>query len=290
MRALDGLLGRDTALAAGESAAIGIVGAAGEGAEGEHDAAQTSDDDQLPAGSTPAALMSMLMPTLLPTAMPPAPVAMRDGSSPSGAATAQARPRAGRELGRRLVDRRRPQNPRPWPPATTGLGRAAALERRPDGRDGSGLVDADPWNEHRNGRAIRLDAEPAGLARRLAAAADASPGRPPASPDRAAQRQRAPAPGAAAAGPYRDRHPSARRRAASAVTASNDEVRQQLRQIAEPLRHELVQRHAGEGSVQVATGAQAAGDGRRRDGASASPTPADSRARGNATPGPGPGG
>ncbi len=48
--------------------------------------------------------------------------------------------------------------------------------------------------------------------------------------------------------------------------ASHDEVRQQLRQIAEPLRQDLVQRHAGEVSVQVA-GAQAAGDGRGRDGA-----------------------
>lgn len=51
------------------------------------------------------------------------------------------------------------------------------------------------------------------------------------------------------------------------LSASNDEVRQQLRQIAEPLRHELVQRHAGDVSVQVASGAQAAGDGRGRDGA-----------------------
>ncbi|MDH0868343.1 flagellar hook-length control protein FliK [Mitsuaria sp. GD03876] len=51
------------------------------------------------------------------------------------------------------------------------------------------------------------------------------------------------------------------------LSASHDEVRQQLRQIAEPLRHELVQRHAGEVSVQVASGAQAAGDGRGRDGA-----------------------
>ncbi len=53
------------------------------------------------------------------------------------------------------------------------------------------------------------------------------------------------------------------------LSASHDEVRQQLRQIAEPLRHELVQRHAGDVSVQVATGAQAAGDGRGRDGAAA---------------------
>jgi flagellar hook-length control protein FliK len=51
------------------------------------------------------------------------------------------------------------------------------------------------------------------------------------------------------------------------LSASHDEVRQQLRQIAEPLRNELVQRHAGEVSVQVATATQAAGDGRGRDGA-----------------------
>lgn len=57
------------------------------------------------------------------------------------------------------------------------------------------------------------------------------------------------------------------------LSASNDEVRQQLRQIAEPLRHELVQRHAGDVSVQVASGAQAAGDGRGRDGAAAGGQP-----------------
>ncbi|WP_431287139.1 flagellar hook-length control protein FliK [Roseateles chitinivorans] len=57
------------------------------------------------------------------------------------------------------------------------------------------------------------------------------------------------------------------------LSASNDDVRQQLRQIAEPLRHELVQRHAGEVSVQVASGAQAAGDGRGRDGAAAGGQP-----------------
>lgn len=57
------------------------------------------------------------------------------------------------------------------------------------------------------------------------------------------------------------------------LSASHDEVRQQLRQIAEPLRHELVQRHAGEVSVQVASGAQAAGDGRGRDGAAAGGQP-----------------
>ena len=57
------------------------------------------------------------------------------------------------------------------------------------------------------------------------------------------------------------------------LSASNDDVRQQLRQIAEPLRHELVQRHAGDVSVQVASGAQAAGDGRGRDGAAAGGQP-----------------
>ncbi|WP_377153215.1 flagellar hook-length control protein FliK [Roseateles sp. UC29_93] len=57
------------------------------------------------------------------------------------------------------------------------------------------------------------------------------------------------------------------------LSASNDDVRQQLRQIAEPLRHELVQRHSGDVSVQVASGAQAAGDGRGRDGAAAGGQP-----------------
>ncbi len=51
------------------------------------------------------------------------------------------------------------------------------------------------------------------------------------------------------------------------LSATHDEVRQQLRQIAEPLRQDLVQRHTGDVSVQVASGAQAAGDGRGRDGA-----------------------
>ncbi len=53
------------------------------------------------------------------------------------------------------------------------------------------------------------------------------------------------------------------------LSATHDEVRQQLRQIAEPLRQDLVQRHTGEVSVQVASGAQASGDGRGRDGAAA---------------------
>jgi flagellar hook-length control protein FliK len=48
--------------------------------------------------------------------------------------------------------------------------------------------------------------------------------------------------------------------------ATHDEVRQQLRQIAEPLRHELVQRHSGEVSVQVASGGSASADGRGREG------------------------
>lgn len=51
------------------------------------------------------------------------------------------------------------------------------------------------------------------------------------------------------------------------LSATHDEVRQQLRQIAEPLRQDLVQRHTGDVSVQVASNAQAAGDGRGRDGA-----------------------
>ncbi|PZP35658.1 MAG: hypothetical protein DI603_02460 [Roseateles depolymerans] len=48
------------------------------------------------------------------------------------------------------------------------------------------------------------------------------------------------------------------------LSATNDEVRQQLRQISEPLRHDLVQRHSGEVSVQVgaaSAGAEARGRG-----------------------------
>lgn len=51
------------------------------------------------------------------------------------------------------------------------------------------------------------------------------------------------------------------------LSATHDDVRQQLRQIAEPLRQDLVQRHTGDVSVQVASGAQAAADGRGREGA-----------------------
>ncbi|MBB3194125.1 flagellar hook-length control protein FliK [Roseateles terrae] len=51
------------------------------------------------------------------------------------------------------------------------------------------------------------------------------------------------------------------------LSATHDEVRQQLRQMAEPLRHDLVQRHTGDVSVQVTSGAQASADGRGRDGA-----------------------
>lgn len=56
------------------------------------------------------------------------------------------------------------------------------------------------------------------------------------------------------------------------LSATHDEVRQQLRQIAEPLRHDLVQRHTGDVSVQVASGAQASADGRGRDGAAGGQT------------------
>jgi len=48
------------------------------------------------------------------------------------------------------------------------------------------------------------------------------------------------------------------------LSATNDEVRQQLRQISEPLRHDLVQRHSGEVSVQVGQAA-AGGDARGRE-------------------------
>ena len=56
------------------------------------------------------------------------------------------------------------------------------------------------------------------------------------------------------------------------LSASHDEVRQQLRQISEPLRHELVQRHSGEVSVQVSAGAETRsreGSGRETPGQSA---------------------
>lgn len=49
------------------------------------------------------------------------------------------------------------------------------------------------------------------------------------------------------------------------LSATHDEVAQQLRQISEPLRQDLVQRHSGEVSVQVGS-ASVASDGRGRDG------------------------
>jgi flagellar hook-length control protein FliK len=57
------------------------------------------------------------------------------------------------------------------------------------------------------------------------------------------------------------------------LSATHDDVRQQLRQMAEPLRQDLAQRHSGDVSVQVASGAQASGDGRGRDGAAGGQQP-----------------
>ncbi|WAC75542.1 flagellar hook-length control protein FliK [Roseateles sp. SL47] len=57
------------------------------------------------------------------------------------------------------------------------------------------------------------------------------------------------------------------------LSATHDDVRQQLRQMAEPLRQDLVQRHSCDVSVQVASGAQASGDGRGRDGAAGGQQP-----------------
>jgi flagellar hook-length control protein FliK len=50
------------------------------------------------------------------------------------------------------------------------------------------------------------------------------------------------------------------------MSATHEEVTNQLRQISEPLRHELVQRHAGEVSVQVSAGGSAGAEGRGREG------------------------
>jgi flagellar hook-length control protein FliK len=50
------------------------------------------------------------------------------------------------------------------------------------------------------------------------------------------------------------------------MSATHEEVTNQLRQISEPLRHELVQRHAGEVSVQVSAGSAAGAEGRGREG------------------------
>ncbi|MBV8503221.1 MAG: flagellar hook-length control protein FliK [Paucibacter sp.] len=52
------------------------------------------------------------------------------------------------------------------------------------------------------------------------------------------------------------------------MSATHQEVTNQLRQISEPLRHELVQRHAGDVSVQVSTGSASGAEGRGRETAS----------------------
>lgn len=284
MRALDGLLGRDTALAAGESAAIGIVGAVGEGAEGDHDAAQTSDDDQLPAGSTPAALMSMLMPTLLPTAMPPAPAATRDGSSPSGAATAQASTASAMATDPARLLSLQAQGVTSADASSTAAARNPATVAAGDDGAWQGLQ---RWSaDLMAAMAPSASSTPSTGTSTGMNAPSASTLSLPASRD-AWQQPLMQALGDRLQVQIAQRSDSARlhleppqlgrieidiRQQGGALqvqlTASNDEVRQQLRQIAEPLRHELVQRHAGEVSVQVASGAQAAGDGRGRDGAS----------------------
>jgi flagellar hook-length control protein FliK len=283
MRALDGLLGRDTALAAGESAAIGIVGAVGEGAEGEHDAAKTSDDDQLPAGSTPAALMSMLMPTLLPTAMPPAPAAMRDGSSPSGAATAQASTASAMATDPARLLSLQAQGVSSADASTTAAALNPATVAAGDDGAWQGLQ---RWSADLMAAMAPASSTPTPGTSTGTTAPSASTLSLPGSRD-AWQQPLMQALGDRLQVQIAQRSDSARlhleppqlgrieidiRQQGGALqvqlTASNDEVRQQLRQIAEPLRHELVQRHAGEVSVQVATGAQAAGDGRGRDGAS----------------------
>lgn len=280
MRALDGLLGRDTALAAGESAAIGIVGAVGEGAEGDHDAAQTVDDDQLPAGSTPAALMSMLMPTLLPTAMPPAPAAMRDGSSPSGAATAQASTASAMATDPARLLSLQAQG------VTSADASSTAAALNPAAGDDGAWQGLQRWSADLMAAMAPAPSTPPPGTSTGTTAPSASTLSLPGSRD-AWQQPLMQALGDRLQVQIAQRSDSARlhleppqlgrieidiRQQGGALqvqlTASNDEVRQQLRQIAEPLRHELVQRHVGEVSVQVATGAQAAGDGRGRDGAS----------------------
>ncbi|WP_067067706.1 flagellar hook-length control protein FliK [Roseateles chitosanitabidus] len=276
MQALDGLLGRAPGSVAGtEAAALGVVGAVGEGADGERDAtAKPHDDEQPPAGSTPVTLMSMLMPTLLPTAMPPAPAATTDGSSPAAAAMAQ--PSTASAMATdpaRLLSLQAQGVAANDTPATT------ATSANADGA-WQGLQ---RWSADLMAAMTPAPSAPAagtGPAPTLALPASRDAWQQPlmqALGDRLQVQiaQRSDSARLHLEPPQLGRIEIDIRQQGGALqvqlSASHDEVRQQLRQIAEPLRHELVQRHAGEVSVQVATGAQAAGDGRGRDGAAGQP-------------------
>lgn len=285
MQALDELLGRGPAASAGQDA-IGVVAGgarpAGDGTEGETSAAQ---DAALP-GSASTPLMAMLMPTLIPVVMPPTPVA-RDAAGASGypagaASNALASPST-----------RSSQGATTLPSAlTTDAARLLALQGS-DVAVPANATDAGSWQGLQRWSADLMTTMTSG-AMSGGADVDASASSTltlPASRE-AWQQPLMQALGDRLQLQIAQRADSARlhleppqlgrieidiRQQGGALqvqlSASNDDVRQQLRQIAEPLRHELVQRHSGDVSVQVASGAQAAGDGRGRDGAAAGGQP-----------------
>lgn len=288
MRALDALLGRGPGEIAGnEAAALGAVGALGEGqdgASGKTDPVEAApEDEQLPAGSPPVTLLSMLMPTLLPTAMPPAPAATTDGSSPTGAATAQSSTASALATDPARLLSLQAQGV-PAGDADVATINPATVSAPADGawqglqRWSADLMAAmTPAATATTVPMTGAEASASGAATTLSLPASRDAWQQPllqALGDRLQVQiaQRSDSARLHLEPPQLGRIEIDIRQQGGALqvqlSASHDEVRQQLRQIADPLRHELVQRHAGEVSVQVASGAQAAGDGRGRDGAS----------------------
>ena len=282
MQALDELLGRGPAVTAGTDA-IGIVaGGVRPGSEdADPDTTTSRDDASLPAAAS-APLMAMLMPTLNPVATPPAPAA-RNAAGTSGN-TGDAANLAGAAAV--------PQAATIVPSAlTTDAARLLALQGADAVVVPAGPADAGAWQGLQRWSADLMTTMTPGATTGAASASTSSTLTLPASREVWQQplmqalgdrlqlqiAQRADSARLHLEPPQLGRIEIDIRQQGGALqvqlSASNDEVRQQLRQIAEPLRHELVQRHAGDVSVQVASGAQAAGDGRGRDGAAAGGQP-----------------
>ncbi|OWQ93140.1 hypothetical protein CDN99_01165 [Roseateles aquatilis] len=281
MRALDELLGRAPGGVPPADAAIASV-TARDGDSKTDDT--TADADQSPAGSVPVPLTSMLTFPLvpLPAAMPRAMAAStRDGSSPSGAApgtSASSASAMAADPARLLAMQ---------PPGAGDVlfaeASATPVSSRTSPADAASWQNLQRWNADLSAAMTAVAPTDAGDV-----STSVAPGGTltlPASRE-AWQQPLLQALGDRLQLQIAQRGEGARlhlsppelgrieidiRQQGGALqvqlSASHDEVRQQLRQIAEPLRHELVQRHSGDVSVQVAGGAQSAGDGRGRDGA-----------------------
>lgn len=286
MQALDELLGRGPAADTGD-AAIGVVAGGGRPAGKDTDPdTTTSPEGAAPPTDASAPLMAMLMPTLMPAVMPPPPAA-RDAAGTTGrtANSTGATGAAGT-----------PQTATVVPSAlTTDAARLLALHGADTVVVPANPADAGAWQGLQRWSADLMTTMAQGAGNGATGidlgASTSSTLTLPASRE-AWQQPLMQALGDRLQLQIAQRADSARlhleppqlgrieidiRQQGGALqvqlSASNDDVRQQLRQIAEPLRHELVQRHAGDVSVQVASGAQAAGDGRGRDGAAAGGQP-----------------